>query len=255
MAGTLLGSITGGRYQQSSDLPPLTQAIPSMFNAYNKRLNKALTTGGKNIFGQDVGPLTNEDIRNLSLSLAMGVAGGGPKTDDIVKLFRGVPKWFRGTMVRGGKHVGGRYKNAYKPRAEDTSPPQIESNALHTTPSRELAEHYGSGLYQQPHPPDPRLLEYHVPISKVPKQYREVAKGTGQNEVVFKEGLAKKYLKKVHKLKNNKDFDGDAYLKELVRIKSQLLYKKPSQLPKPENIKSSAPFVRNKNWWDETGDY
>ena len=61
-----------GKYKTSADLPTLGQA----WGAYEKRFQKAVTEGGKNIFGQKVGPLTSEDIN----SMVMGVAGGGAKT-------------------------------------------------------------------------------------------------------------------------------------------------------------------------------
>ena len=69
---TLMDIFSKGKYKTSADLPTFGQA----WGAYEKRFQKAVTEGGKNIFGQEVGPLTSEDIN----SMVMGVAGGGLKT-------------------------------------------------------------------------------------------------------------------------------------------------------------------------------
>ena len=63
---------SGGKFKTSSDLPTLGQA----WGTYEKKFQKGVTEGGKNIFGQKVGPLKSEDLQ----SMVMGVAGGGAKT-------------------------------------------------------------------------------------------------------------------------------------------------------------------------------
>ena len=66
---TLLDLASRGKYKTSADLPTL----PQMWESYEQSLNKSLTEGGKNIFGQEVGPLTKEDLQGM----VMGGVGGG----------------------------------------------------------------------------------------------------------------------------------------------------------------------------------
>ena len=83
---TLMDIFSKGKYKTSADLPTFGQA----WGAYEKRFQKAVTEGGKNIFGQEVGPLTSEDIN----SMVMGVAGGG------AQIGKGAAKWGINRMLQ-----------------------------------------------------------------------------------------------------------------------------------------------------------
>ena len=128
---------------------------------------------------------------------ASGPLGGTKKALDLVKLYRGVPQWFRKTMVKDGMHVGGGGKFMNHPKFKPQPSPK-----LHTTRSQDLAEHYGSGLTRGGESAtDPRLLEYRVPRSEMPKT------PDYETEIIFEKGLPAKYLHKVSKLKLNKRLD------------------------------------------------
>jgi hypothetical protein len=76
---TLMDIWSKGEYKTSADLPTFGQA----WGAYEKKFQKGVTEGGKNIFGQKVGPLKSEDLQ----SMVMGVAGGG------AQIGKGAAKW------------------------------------------------------------------------------------------------------------------------------------------------------------------
>ena len=79
--GTLLGLISGGKYQTSDDLPPLKtsdspplreQAHSFMDDLIQKQeaeMSKVLYPASKNIFGQPTKPITQEDLNNLAMGL------------------------------------------------------------------------------------------------------------------------------------------------------------------------------------------
>jgi hypothetical protein len=83
---TLMDIWSKGKFKTSSDLPTLGQA----WGAYEKKFQKGVTEGGKNIFGQKVGPLKSEDLQ----SMVMGVAGGG------AQIGKGAAKWGINRMLQ-----------------------------------------------------------------------------------------------------------------------------------------------------------
>ena len=100
--------------------------------------------------------------------------------EEIVTLYRGVPKWFKGSMVKKGKFVG-----------NSPGPP---TDMLWATDRLDYAKRIASeegGV----------LLEFEVPESYIKKFFKNV---TGQDRKgmrtgFFQEGLEKEFLKKVHK--------------------------------------------------------
>tara|TARA_Y100000310_G_scaffold344904_1_gene460350 strand:+ start:6231 stop:6851 length:621 start_codon:yes stop_codon:yes gene_type:complete len=143
-------------------------------------------------------PLPYEDDL---LSLAMGAAGSGPQTaaKGFTTLFRGVPEWFRKKMVKEGKYVGD-YMGGLNRRFNKPA-----NKALHTTTDKALAKHYAklmqessSGKYVSAS--NPTVLEFRVPNSVIESEAVNRLARYGFPETVFKGGLSKTYLKKVHKL-------------------------------------------------------
>ena len=99
--------------------------------------------------------------------------------EEMVTLYRGSNKWHKGTMVYEGKFLGG---------AQD---------ALYTTTSKKVAKEYKWGS------PEGILLEFEVPKSYI-KGHAKLGKiGQPSKEMadmmIFKDGLPKEFLKKVHK--------------------------------------------------------
>ena len=120
---------------------------------------------------------------------------------ETVTLYRGVPKWYKGKMVKEGKFVGG--------SSSDLS--------LHTTPRRFIAdEHAKYSRQYKIRGWDPRghsdnvVLEFELPLSYVKKHMKKrgetVLKPTSgvkesemNYQILFEKGLPKEFLKKVHK--------------------------------------------------------
>ena len=104
--------------------------------------------------------------------------------EEMVTLYRAVPKWFPGKMVKEGKFVGG------------------ESAILHVTTNKRLADmmisHHGKGI----------LLEFEVPMSYFKKYAESASFGLKkQRNDYFFRGLDKGFLKKVQKVDNPKTED------------------------------------------------
>ena len=108
--------------------------------------------------------------------------------EEMVTLYRGVDKWFKRKMVKEGKFVGGdKYypMNIWVTRTE---------NAAH-----EYGGYVGKGKRILP---EGRTLEFEVPESffdKHAKIYYKDAADTPHEAILFKKGLPKEFLKKVHK--------------------------------------------------------
>ena len=127
-----------------------------------------------------------------------------------VKLWRGVPKWYRGQMVKEGKYLGGApltkyhfealnhnikdwlsrgvpYKNIIK-----NLPYKKDLHGLWTTSSRPEALHIGGS----------KLLEFNVPKSFLKEKGVQTQFKGGETVgdiFLFPEGLPKEYLKKFYK--------------------------------------------------------
>ena len=71
---TLLGLISGGRYQTSADLPTAHSFMDDLIQKQESKMSEVLYPAGKNIFGQPTEPVTQEDL----LSLVMGTLGTAP---------------------------------------------------------------------------------------------------------------------------------------------------------------------------------
>ena len=100
--------------------------------------------------------------------------------EEMDTVYRGVKKWYKGTMVKKGKFVGG----------DDYMDPRYKES-LWTTKHKDYAERIASeegGV----------LLEFEVPKSYMDKNFI-TTKFSGKDTGVFNKGLPKEFLKKVHK--------------------------------------------------------
>ena len=108
--------------------------------------------------------------------------------EKMVTLYRGVDKWHAGKMVKEGKFVGG----------DEYSPMKI-----FVTRTKKAAHEYGGYVGKGKRIlPKGRTLEFEVPKSffdKHAKIYLKDAADTPHEAILFKKGLPKEFLKKVHK--------------------------------------------------------
>lgn len=108
--------------------------------------------------------------------------------EEMVTLYRGVPDWYKGKMVKEGKFVGG----------DEYSPMKI-----FVTRTKKAAHEYGGYVGKGKRIlPKGRTLEFEVPKSffdKHAKIYLKDAADTPHEAILFKKGLPKEFLKKVHK--------------------------------------------------------
>jgi hypothetical protein len=101
--------------------------------------------------------------------------------EEMVTMYRGVKKWYKGTMVEKGKFVGGggyvdpRYKKS-----------------LWTTEHKDVAERIASEEFGV-------LLEFEIPKSYLDKNFTNLTRFSKKTTGIFHEGLPKEFLIKVHK--------------------------------------------------------
>ena len=149
----------------------------------------------------------------------LGLSGG-------LKLFRGVPAWYRGQMVRGGRHKGPTHyldindagNMIYKPKVPIKPGSNIykggHPDMLYTSPNINVAKNaakvqkrntnLGVDRFGNPIKFNPKILEYDIPLRDINKYsstpFSSSKDALKQSEILFPKGLPKKYLKKVHKL-------------------------------------------------------
>ena len=70
---TLLDLASRGKYKTSADLPTLPQMWESYEQSIEEQGETIISKGGKNIFGQEIEPLTVKDLQGM----VMGGVGGG----------------------------------------------------------------------------------------------------------------------------------------------------------------------------------
>ena len=109
------------------------------------------------------------DAKNAALyASGLGLMGS-------MKLFRGLPEWYRGS-VKGGKWYGG-----------DLATEAGRKKGIFATKDKKYAEEY-----MQTDEAGSRLMEFRIPD-------KEAAKYSGDAHDFIKGGIPKKYLHKVHK--------------------------------------------------------
>ena len=104
--------------------------------------------------------------------------------EEMVTLYRGIPEWFPGKMVKEGNFVGGGSRNP---------------NKLYTTLYKRNAETYSRVHRLRRGIPDPSkttILEFEVPSSYIKKYGKRKSPSI---QITFDKGIPKEFLKKVHK--------------------------------------------------------
>ena len=183
-----------------------------------------------------IGSVESKDPSLFNLAMGLPVAGKG------LKLFRGVPKWFKKEMTKAGKYVG---KQRINPKTKKTL-----FEGIYVSPDKNYAKEYmrsdlfggSSALSYTDYDVvgKPSLLEFEVPfdyIKKHAKKYRNVKSKKGEywmpgekwnlskeeidilrdvlpdnklsmdlqlSEILFKKGIPKEFLKKVHQYEKRK---------------------------------------------------
>ena len=98
--------------------------------------------------------------------------------EELVTLYRGVPKWERGKMVKGSNYVGGGEYSNFK-------------EALWVTEDINIAKSYAKGETGS-------VMEFTVPKSWMDKNFIKTMSTQGKVGGIFQKGLPKGFLKKVH---------------------------------------------------------
>ena len=184
-------------------------------------------------------PQSSKDPSLFNLAMGLPVAGKGLKG---LKLFRGVPKWFKKEMTKAGKYVG---KQRINPKTKKTL-----FEGIYVSPDKNYAKGYmrsdlfgGSSTLSYTDYDvvgNPALLEFEIPwsyIKKHAKKYRNVKSKKGEywmpgekwnlskeeidilrdilpdnklsmdlqlSEILFRKGIPKEFLKKVHQYEKRK---------------------------------------------------
>ena len=130
-----------------------------------------------------------------------------------VKLFRGVPKWFRGQMVKGGKHMSPTQKRGW-------SPWDVKEGVWAST-SKQYAEDMAETAGKKG-----MVLEFDVPNkwwekASLPFRKDTIRRMQGKTTAppnFYRGGIPKEYLKKVHK---GYQQGGQAHRDEIMEALSQ----------------------------------
>ena len=188
---SLLQMATG--YKSSKDIPPLTSM--SREKVHNALLAAGMTPGLGNVadaadailyaaegeFGSaGLSAAAMTPMVGQLVSAKRALKAAKKSGEKMVTVYRGVNKWHKGSMVRKGNFVGG-----------------SQSGELYTTTGKKFAEQYEAIN------PNSILLEFEVPKSYI-KGHAKLGKiGQTSKEMadmmIFKDGLPKEFLKKVHK--------------------------------------------------------
>ena len=114
--------------------------------------------------------------------------------EEMVTLYRGVPKWFKGSMVKKGKFLG--YKRGYGHHGLWASN-SMNVARRYSTRAERMAPKYRKYVLGKD-VSKPTILEFEVPKSYV-KEYSSSGLQEGGKSFIFKDGIPKEFLKKVHK--------------------------------------------------------
>jgi len=167
---------------------------PASTNAHNN-IDSLILQAELNKFAQTGVMRTQpEDPRVTAEALAMDFAEGLLPIGAGVKLFRGVPEWFRGSMVKGGKHISPTQKKGW-------SPWDVQEGVWASTSKRyaeEMAETTGKkGMVLEFEVPEKWWEKASLPFRK--ETIRRIQGKTTAPPDFYRGGIPKEYLKKVHK--------------------------------------------------------
>jgi len=135
-----------------------------------------------------------ESPRSISDVLSRDFAEGLLPIGAGIKLFRGVPRWFRGSMVKSGKHVSPTQKRGW-------SPWDVQEGVWASTSKKyaeEMAETTSKkGMVLEFEVPDQWWEKASLPFRK--ETIRRIQGKTTAPPDFYRGGIPKEYLKKVHK--------------------------------------------------------
>ncbi len=137
-------------------------------------------------------------LSNILEGITTGGMGGTIKTGkEALKLFRGIPKWFRGSTEKG-KWLGGKSDG---------------KKGIFATPDKKYAEEY-LGTEEA----GGRLLEFEIPKKYIKNLYKsDIDESFG----FIEGGLPKEFLKKVHKPRYS-EYDKKWFYDKLINVIDEL---------------------------------
>ena len=151
-----------------------------------------------------------EDPRSVADALSRDFVEGLLPIGAGIKLFRGVPKWFKGQMIKDGKYVGGApLKKYHFDRLNENTDYWIKQGIQDKTYLKNLPyEENLRGLWTTTSRPEAismggkKILEFDVPKSIIKEKGIQTQFKGGETVgdiFLFPEGLQKEYLKKFYK--------------------------------------------------------
>ena len=152
----------------------------------------------------DAQNLKAQEYMDTIISIVEGVTTGNIPLPIGRALFRGIGKWMPGSMVKGGRFVGGdKYSKIidYIKGIEEKAP----KSTIFTTTDKNIAEGYARRRNWTPNMPKGQVLEFDIPDSYI-KELLKSSKAyqlTGYGDdltFAFKEGIPKEFFKKLHYL-------------------------------------------------------
>ena len=169
---TLLGLLTGGKYQTSKQLPEIKESILPLLE---------MITGASAERESPVGL--------LDLAMAAPVVGKG------VRLFRGIPDYVtKDMMLKAGRYVGGSGKRSPFRWGKKTFDPRN----IFVSKEKEVAKRYVPWR-------GGKMLEFNIPESYFKRYGEQLIHGNEElyktPRYFFEKGIPKKYFIKMHEFK------------------------------------------------------
>ena len=199
---SLLEMATG--YKSSKDIPPLTSM--SREKVHNALLAAGMTPGLGNVadaadallyaaegeFGSaGLAAASMAPVAGQLVSAKRALKAAKKAGEEMVTVYRGVPKWFRGKMVKEGKFVGKGWGGALWASSS------VDVAKRYSTSAERMAPKYKKYVLGKD-VSKPTILEFEVPKSYI-KKHSSSGLQQGGETFIFKEGLPKDFLIKVHR--------------------------------------------------------
>ena len=202
---TLLDIASRGKYKTSKDIPALTEINKEKI--HTALLAAGMTPGLGNIadaadallyaaegeFGSaGLSAAAMTPMVGQLVSAKRALKAAKKSGEKMVTVYRGVPKWFKGKMVKEGKFVG-----KEKVGGSLWSSNSIDVAKRYSMRAERMAPHMKKYVLGKD-VSNPTILEFEVPKSYI-KKHSSSGLQEGGRTFVFKEGLPKEFLKKVHR--------------------------------------------------------
>ena len=206
---TLLDIASRGKYKSSKDIPKLTEI--NREKIHTALLAAGMTPGIGNIadaadallyaaegeFGSaGLSAAAMTPMVGQLVSTKRALKAAKKSGEEMVTVYRGVPKWFKGKMVKEGKFVGKGWGGAL------WASNSVDVAKRYSTRAERMAPEYKKHVLGKA-VSKPTILEFEVPKSYIKKHtmLKHISHGFqgGGESFIFKEGLPKEFLKKVHR--------------------------------------------------------